>query len=288
MTSAIARAREFFDVVTGLWDSWADDAFIRDVESGVYLRPRASCTCSTTRAIFLRARAAQHRAAGQGWPVIVQAGASEPAASLPPRPPKRSSPRRRPRGGAGILRRCERPHGKAGRDPTSQDPAGRDDLCRRFARRGEGEAREARQPRPLRQRHRLALDRARPRRVEIRSRRPLPEIPERMPARAGASARSSARRENLTVRQLAQRLGGHGGLALVGTPKMIADQMEEWLEPRSATASRCCSPSARRARRFRRPRGAGLQRRGIFRREYEGATLRENLGLPRPENRFFK
>jgi hypothetical protein len=30
-----------------------------------------------------------------------------------------------------------------------------------------------------------------------------------------------------------------------------------------------------------------LQRRGIFRREYEGATLRENLGLPRPENRFF-
>ena len=30
-----------------------------------------------------------------------------------------------------------------------------------------------------------------------------------------------------------------------------------------------------------------LQRRGIFRREYEGTTLRENLGLPRPENRFF-
>ena len=30
-----------------------------------------------------------------------------------------------------------------------------------------------------------------------------------------------------------------------------------------------------------------LQRRGLFRREYEGATLRENLGLPRPENRFF-
>jgi hypothetical protein len=30
-----------------------------------------------------------------------------------------------------------------------------------------------------------------------------------------------------------------------------------------------------------------LQRRGIFRREYEGRTLRENLGLPRPENRFF-
>jgi hypothetical protein len=31
-----------------------------------------------------------------------------------------------------------------------------------------------------------------------------------------------------------------------------------------------------------------LQRRGLFRRDYEGTTLRENLGLPRPENRFFK
>jgi hypothetical protein len=30
-----------------------------------------------------------------------------------------------------------------------------------------------------------------------------------------------------------------------------------------------------------------LQRRGLFRREYEGTTLREHLGLPRPENQFF-
>ena len=33
------RAREFYDVVTGLWDSWADDAFIRDVENGIYFDP---------------------------------------------------------------------------------------------------------------------------------------------------------------------------------------------------------------------------------------------------------
>ena len=39
------RAREFFDVVTGLWDSWADDAFIRDVESRHLLRSRPGCTC---------------------------------------------------------------------------------------------------------------------------------------------------------------------------------------------------------------------------------------------------
>ena len=39
MASATRRAREFYDVVTGLWDSWADDAFIRDVESGIYFDP---------------------------------------------------------------------------------------------------------------------------------------------------------------------------------------------------------------------------------------------------------
>src|SRR3546814_16289425 len=33
------RAREFYDVVTGLWDSWADDAFVRDVEAGIYFDP---------------------------------------------------------------------------------------------------------------------------------------------------------------------------------------------------------------------------------------------------------
>ena len=43
------RAREFFDVVTGLWDTLADDAFVRDVENGVYFDPD-KITCSITRA----------------------------------------------------------------------------------------------------------------------------------------------------------------------------------------------------------------------------------------------
>ena len=43
------RAREFYDVVTGLWDSFADDAFVRDVESGLLFRSR-ECMCWITRA----------------------------------------------------------------------------------------------------------------------------------------------------------------------------------------------------------------------------------------------
>jgi alkanesulfonate monooxygenase len=97
-----------------------------------------------------------------------------------------------------------------------------------------------------------------------------------------------AAREDLTVRQLAQRLGGYSGPALLGTPAMIADQMEEWLLTDACDGFNIMFPFV--------PAGLDdfvervvpeLQRRGIFRREYEGKTLRENLGLPRPENRFF-
>ena len=97
-----------------------------------------------------------------------------------------------------------------------------------------------------------------------------------------------AKRENLTVRQLAQRVGGFAGLAFVGTPETIADEMQEWLESDGSDGFNVMFPFL--------PEGLDdfvekvvpeLQRRGLFRREYEGKTLRENLGLPRPENRFF-
>jgi FMN-dependent oxidoreductase (nitrilotriacetate monooxygenase family) len=118
---------------------------------------------------------------------------------------------------------------------------------------------------------------------------PLPDIP---PTNQSQSSRERvidlAKREGLTVRQLAQRLGGYSGLAFVGTPTSIADQMEEWLESEACDGFNVMFPYL--------PQGLDdfvdrvvpeLQRRGIFRREYEGKTLREHLGLPRPENRFF-
>jgi alkanesulfonate monooxygenase SsuD/methylene tetrahydromethanopterin reductase-like flavin-dependent oxidoreductase (luciferase family) len=119
---------------------------------------------------------------------------------------------------------------------------------------------------------------------------PLPEIPETNATRSGrASAIDLAKRENLTVKQLAQRLGGYGGLAFAGTAASIADEMQEWLEQEGCDGFNVLFPYL--------PGGLDdfvnkvipeLQRRGIFRREYEGKTLRENLGLPRPENQFFR
>src|SRR3982074_1475101 len=58
---------------------------------------------------------------------------------------------------------------------------------------------------------------------------PLPDIPESNQSKSGRERTIAlAKRENLAVRQLAQRLGGYGGPALIGTPSMIADQMGEW------------------------------------------------------------
>jgi alkanesulfonate monooxygenase SsuD/methylene tetrahydromethanopterin reductase-like flavin-dependent oxidoreductase (luciferase family) len=118
---------------------------------------------------------------------------------------------------------------------------------------------------------------------------PLPEVPETNQSKSGRErVIALAKRENLTVRQLAQRVGGFSGLSFVGTPATIADEMEAWLEGEGSDGFNVMFPFL--------PAGLDdfvekvvpeLQRRGLFRREYEGKTLRENLGLPRPANRFF-
>src|SRR5262249_7223335 len=118
---------------------------------------------------------------------------------------------------------------------------------------------------------------------------PLPEIPETNQSKSGRErVVGLAKRENLTVRQLAGRLGGYGGRGFMGAGKWIADQMEAWLMTEASDGFNVMFPYL--------PGGLDdfvdkvvpeLQRRGIFRTEYEGSTLRQNLGLPRPENRFF-
>ncbi|MBP2230444.1 alkanesulfonate monooxygenase SsuD/methylene tetrahydromethanopterin reductase-like flavin-dependent oxidoreductase (luciferase family) [Azospirillum agricola] len=118
---------------------------------------------------------------------------------------------------------------------------------------------------------------------------PLPDIPETNAGKSGRQrAIDLAHREGLSVRQLAQRLGGYGGLSFVGTPATIADAMEEWLLTEGSDGFNIMFPFL--------PAGLDafvdrvvpeLQRRGLFRTEYEGTTLRDHLGLRRPENRFF-
>jgi len=118
---------------------------------------------------------------------------------------------------------------------------------------------------------------------------PLPELPVTNQGQSGQAALVAlARRENLTVRQLAQLAGGYAGRQMVGTADEIADTMQAWLEAEAADGFNVMFPTV--------PQGLDdfvdlvvpeLQRRGIFRTAYAGTTLRDHLGLARPKNRFF-
>jgi FMN-dependent oxidoreductase (nitrilotriacetate monooxygenase family) len=118
---------------------------------------------------------------------------------------------------------------------------------------------------------------------------PLPPLPPSNAAKARqALIVELARESNLTIRQVSRYLATtQGHRLLAGSPKTIADSLEEWLLAGAADGFNLLFPY------FPTPLDdfvnlvvPELQRRGIFRVEYEGRTLRENLGVPVPPNRF--
>ena len=285
------RAREFFDVVTGLWDSWAEDAFIRDVESGIYFDPERMHVLDY-KGEFLSVRGPLNIARPiQGWPVIVQAGASDAGRQLAAETAEMIF------ASGGSLADAQRYYAdvRSRADRVGRDPDHIKILPGALVVTGET-AEEARKKRAL-------LDSLVHPDSGIASLSialghdasgfdldgPLPDIPESNASKSGRErVIERARSGDLTVRQLAQIAGSYGGLALIGTPEMIADQMEEWLYRAACDGFNIMFPYV--------PGGLDdfvdkvvpeLQRRDLFRREYEGKTLRENLGLPRPNNRFF-
>ena len=83
------RAHEFAEMVMGLWDSWDDDAFVRDKDSGPVLRARQDALPQSQRAKTIQVRGPLNvPRSPQGQPVLVQAGASDEARSLPPNSPR--------------------------------------------------------------------------------------------------------------------------------------------------------------------------------------------------------
>jgi FMN-dependent oxidoreductase (nitrilotriacetate monooxygenase family) len=283
-----ARAEEFVDVVLRLWDSWSDDALARD-RSGVYARPDAVRPIHHQGACFRVDGPLTVPRSPQGHPVLFQAGASGPGRDL-------------------AARRAEAIYAVAYDLPAAQ--AYYRDIKRRVREAGrhdpvpimpglvtyvgstEAEAR-------ARQRE---LDELLPTEASLRQLSgfvgqdcsdweldaPVPALPP-LETFSGPQGRYGTilriiETEKPTVRQLLGRLAAGGGhCTMIGTPEHIADQMAHWLHNEGADGFNLMPPALPGSLEdFVDHVVPVLQRRGLFRRDYEGSTLREHLGLSRP------
>ncbi|WP_322028742.1 LLM class flavin-dependent oxidoreductase [Paraburkholderia sp. J76] len=286
------RAKEFYDVVSGLWDSWEDDAFIRDKASGIYFDPEKLHTLDYQGKHFKVRGPLNVARSPQGWPVVVQAGASEAGRELAAQT-------------AEVIFVAHQTLDEA--KQFYRDVKGR---LARYGRRPEhlkimpgifpviGRTQEEAQEKfdalqalihpevglQLLSNMSGGLDLS-----QYPVDGPVPELPE---TNGGKSRQrlllDLARRDNLTIRDLYLRIAGaRGHQQVIGTPQSIADQLQQWYEEEGADGFNIMSPWL--------PGGLNefaqyvvpeLQRRGLFRTEYTGRTLRDHLGLPRPANRF--
>ena len=278
-----ARAREFYDVVTGLWDSWADDAFVRDVESGIYVDPDKLHVLDH-KGKYLSVRGPLNIARTRAGLAGDRAGRCLRCRPAARRGNGRGGIRRRfqSRRCATVLRGRQGPRREGRPQPRPpQDPA----RCARRGRRHVDEAREKRARldslRALRQRHRLPLDRARPRCLRLRSGRPAARDsrdqrqqertrtrdragearePHRAPARP-APRRLRRARLRRHARQHRRPDGGMARRSAAATASTSCSRICPKASTTSSTAScRSCSGAA--------CSGANIP----------GKTLRENLG----------
>jgi alkanesulfonate monooxygenase len=287
-----ARADEFVEVVKGLWDSWEDDAFLIDKASGRYFDPDKVHALDHKGQYLSVAGPLNIRRPRQGHPVIVQAGSS------------------------GVGRRFAARHAEAiFTIPTTLEAAQAFRADVHAQAKGFG---RTTLPRVLPAIHAVIADSEAAARARYAALSdlidpvlslsmlqmllggvdlsgapldgPLPaDIP---PTVTNATTRQGlidlGRREGLTIRQLAVRAAvGRGALMLAGTAEQVADHMQTWFEQDAADGFMLSQPYL--------PAGLEdfvdkvipiLQRRGLFRRDYEGETLRDHIGLPRPPNRF--
>lgn len=288
------RAREFVDVATALWDSWEDDAFLRDKESGVYFDPD-KLHIPNHRGKHFSVRGPLNVARPlQGYPVIIQAGSSDDGQELAAQTAEVIFTAQQTLAEAqAFYSSVKGKLAKYGRSPdhlkimpgvfpvigkTEQEAKDKYEQLQELIHPTIG----------------LGLLSNLLSGVDLSSYPldgPLPDLPETNLAKSRQKLLIDlAQRENLTIRQLYLRIAGaRGHRQILGTPEQIADQLEDWFVNGGADGFNIMPPWL--------PGGLDefvdlvipeLQRRGLFRTEYEGRTLRENLGLPRPVNQFSK
>lgn len=291
-----ARAREFAQVVQGLWDSWDDDAFVRDPESGLFFTPESMHYLNHVGEHFRVRGPLNVPRPPQGYPVMVQAGASDEGRELAAEYAEAIfSPHLNiPEAKAYFDDVKGRMQTRYNRDPNhlkilpglsvvvaeSDDKAAEDfDRLQNLIH-------------PVVGREILATMLGG---IDLTPYDLDGPLPDPIPQSEGSKGHidslvSLAKRENLTIRQLGARAAGaRGKNSIHGSPKKVADYMEEWFVNRACDGF-CVLPPYIPGQHddFCNMVIPELQKRGIFRTEYEGATLRENLGLPRPPGRYAK
>ncbi len=285
------RAREFADVVLGLWESWDNDAFIRDKESGVFFDPEKLHTLNHVGEHFRVKGPLNVSRSPQGHPVIVQAGASDDGKALAAETAEVVFTAQPTIGGArAFYSDVKTRMGKFGRNPAHLKimpgffvTVGRT--------RGEAQEKYEQMQDLIHPQVGLALLSQRVG-IDLRGYSPdgpLPELPENKVISSRAELASDmAKRENLTIRQLYQRFaGGRGHYTMTGSATDVADEMQEWFTTGAADGFNVMCPYF--------PGGLDdfvslvvpeLQRRALYRTRYEGTTLRDNLELPLPPPRM--
>jgi FMN-dependent oxidoreductase (nitrilotriacetate monooxygenase family) len=283
-----ARAEEFIDVAQGLWDSFEDDAFLRDKASGRYFDPRKLHTLDHQGTHYRVRGPLNLPRSPQGRPVLVQAGSSEPGRELAARTAEvvftAQQTLAEARAVYGDLKARLARYGRHAEQlkimPGISPVLGRTQ--------SEAEDLYAELQNLVEPSLGLGLLSGMAGGIDLSAYPldgPLPALPESNAMKSRqALFIELARRENLTIRQLYLKIvGARGHCTLVGTPLQVADHLEEWFREGAADGFNIMPPLL--------PEGLDafvdqvvpeLQRRGLFRREYEGRTLGENLGLERP------
>jgi FMN-dependent oxidoreductase (nitrilotriacetate monooxygenase family) len=290
-TERYARAAEFADVVLGLWDSWEEDAITADKQSGLFFDPDKLHRLDHQGDHFdVRGPMTIQRSA-QGRPVIVEAGQSEEGRELAGATAEVVfSVQQDMQEARAYCQDIKSRAVKYGRSPDAVKVmpglmpvvgASREDAEAKLQR-----IQDFIHPKLgiSRLSSILGTDLS-----GFDPDSPLPPLPESLeqPGRQQVVI-GMARRENLSIRQLYERVVGiRAHRVLAGTPEDIADDMEAWHRAGAADGFNILFLTY--------PEGIDdfirevipiLQARGLFRTEYAGPTLRENLGLPVPANRY--
>jgi N-acetyl-S-(2-succino)cysteine monooxygenase len=288
------RAEEFTDVVRGLWYSWDDDAFVRDRQAGIYYDPKKLHELNHKGAHFSVKGPLNVARSPQGHPVLFQAGSSEVGRELAARTAEAVfTPQTVLTGAQTFYADLKGRMGKYGRERAhlkvmpGLNPIVGSTLA-------EARDKHAHLQSLIHPDVGLELLSYSLGKFDLRGYDPdgpLPPEVEQQGTNAGQTGFRQivdwAHKENLTIRQLYQRFAGaRGQRTVIGTASMIADEMQNWFDAHAVDGF-LIQPATL-------PGGLNdfvtqvipeLRNRGLFRTEYEGATLRDNLDLPRPAGR---